>query len=410
MGSYRAFAIALLSWVTACGGQGLDFIGDPSQPVAGSINGNVMYVPVQVNGTAPRPVAIDTGAPVTLLDPTAFSDAGVTAGHGTVRAVQLGGLTLRNLTVEGLSPCGMMSCAGGVLDGLIGGNVLSSFSPSIDYRGQRFSLLPMGDLSGVAPAGVIAPFHLEGGGTGRLAGETDVIRFSPTRVALDVQIEGVTHPVVVDTGASMVVLRSALFASLTADGRGQVSVSPLTVMGVAPGSATRVRSMVIGTGSGGVAGVPALSIGDSLFDSLAAEVGHPVDGLLGGTFLRNFVINIDYGSGRLTLWPYTTSDPLEDEFRRVGLTLTSTADGRYFTGSAFPGTDAATNPQIPQCFFGSQVTAIAGQPPDGLAALAADRLLRGQPGDTKKIDVISHCDGKTPLTFTFKVEELLPLP
>jgi hypothetical protein len=407
----RRLALAIWLFAAACG-QGLDFVGDPSQPISGSINGNVMYVQVQVNGTAPRPVAIDTGAPVTLLDPTAFADAGVTSGHGTARAVELGGITLRNLTVEGLSPCGMMTCAGGVLDGLIGGNVLSSFSPSIDYRGQRFALLPLADLPGVDPTGVVAPFHLEGGGAGQLAGESEVIRFPATRVSLDVQIEGKTHPVVVDTGASMVVLRSGLFADLTADGRGKVSVSPLTVMGVASGSATRLRSLTIGSSGAAkeIDGVPALSIGDSLLDSLQAEVGHPVDALIGGTFLRNFVINIDYGSGRLTLRPYTTPDPLEDEFRRVGLTLTSGADGHYYTGSAFPGTDAANNPQIPQCFFGSQVTTIAGQAPNGLQALAADRLLRGQIGDTRQIDVVSHCDGKTPLSFTFKVEDLLPLP
>jgi hypothetical protein len=379
-------------------GAALDWSGDSTQPIAAEVHSNVVYVEVAANGGPTRSAAVDTGAPVTLLDPNAF--AGVSAGHGQVAVLQLGAVTLHHLAVEGLSPCGMMACSGDVLDGLVGGNVLSSFRPSFDYQGGRFSLSPL------APdAETVLPFSLEGGGLGRLAGETEVIRFEPTRIAVVAMIEGGAHPLVVDSGASLTVIRPALFQALAADGRGRQVVSPLTVMGIAPGEALRLRSISLGGAE--VNGAPALQVGDALLDALSAEVGHNVDGLVGGTFLREFMVMVDYGSRRIRLHRYPTPDPLADEFRRVGLTLAADASGQFYVQGVFPSSDASR--RLGACFENARVLAISGQSPDGLSIDAADRLLRGMVGDPRELRAVSACDGST-LTITLTVEDLLPLP
>ena len=73
----------------------------------------------------------------------------------------------------------------------------------------------------------------------------------------------------------------------------------------------------------------------------ATELGTQIDGLLGGSFLRNFLVSIDYPNGQLHLQPYVTP-PIPDEFRRVGITIGLDATGMNFVvSSVYPNTDAA---------------------------------------------------------------------
>ena len=48
---------------------------------------------------------------------------------------------------------------------------------------------------------------------------TTLVTIPATRVPLTVDIEGVSHPFILDTGASEVTVRSSVFATLTADQR-----------------------------------------------------------------------------------------------------------------------------------------------------------------------------------------------
>ncbi len=66
-----------------------------------------------------------------------------------------------------------------------------------------------------------------------------------------------------------------------------------------------------------------------------------IDCLLGGSFLRNFLVLIDYPNGQLHLQPFVTP-PIPDEFRRVGITIGLDATGSNFVvASVYPNTDAA---------------------------------------------------------------------
>src|SRR4029078_6266037 len=166
------------------------------------------------------------------------------------------------------------------------------------------------------------------------------VSFEATRIPIQVEIDGTTHPFVLDTGASETTVRASVFTTITGDGRPQLSGLPImTVMGSSSASATRVTTLTAADQTGDHAVV--IKIGDTLIDGLAMEVKHPVDGLLGGNFLRNFLVTIDYPGGVLHLQRYTTP-PIADEFQRVGIEL-GLANGthRYAIARVYPGTDAA---------------------------------------------------------------------
>src|SRR5207302_1660716 len=99
------------------------------------------------------------------------------------------------------------------------------------YRDQQLTLGPLTVPGGVEPMGAVKKFDLQGGGRGQLVGVQGTIDFPATRISVTVTIEGVDHPFMLDSGASMVVLSQTLFDSLAADGRTTVSEHELTTGG-----------------------------------------------------------------------------------------------------------------------------------------------------------------------------------
>jgi hypothetical protein len=223
-------------------------------------------------------------------------------------------------------------------------------------------------------------------------------------------IEGVEHSFVVDTGASFAVVRPNLFAALTADRRGQLSISTATTMGQGMSLVTRARSMSLGGGA--VQGL-AVAQDSALLDGIAREVGHAVDGLVGSTFLREFLVTIDYPTHQLVLRRYADRRHIVDEFRRVGVFITPSAAGsahRYAILQVVPGTDAATNPTAAHDLLGAWLLAVDHQPLDDLDPEAADRLLRGEPSSTHVLEVLAPGPGAAVRSLVLRVDELLALP
>src|SRR5439155_5430399 len=139
---------------------------------------------------------------------------------------------------------------------------------------------------------------------------------------LTVDVDGVSHPFILDTGASETTVRGALFTTITADGRAQLSGLPITtVMGPASATVTRVGTLSVAGAT--VVNPVVMSIGPSgemLLDGIEAEIHHPVEGLLGGNFLREFMVTVDYPGQTLHLQRYTAPE-IVDEFKRVGFEL-----------------------------------------------------------------------------------------
>jgi hypothetical protein len=394
--------------LSACSGQAIDISGPLGTPIQGATHGNVMYIPVAVDGTMARPLAVDTGAPVTLLDPNAFMDLNLPSGQSSHTFVS-GALTFKGVPAVALSPCGMMICSDEQLDGLFGGNILRQIETTFNYRDQQLVLGPLTVPGGVEPVGASKKFDLQGGGRGQLQGVSGIIDFPATRISITVTVEGTDHPFILDSGASLLVLDPALFQTLASDGRATTQVGALTTMGMGSSQAMRLRSVVVAGAE--VQGAPAISSPLDL-SQLAAEVGHPVEGLLGGTYLREFLVSADYPSTQLTLRRYDTRDHIHDEFQRVGILLAQASDGSYVVAYVFPKTDAANNPGL-TCVQGttrpgSTVVSVDGTALGGLAPEDADLSLRGTPGVYKTLVLRSSCDGSM-TTASIRVDDVLPL-
>jgi len=271
--------------------------------VQGSVSHAVVSVPVTVDGAASMPFIVDTGAPLTLIDPTKFMAAGIQPGAQQLMSLTVGmAVSAMNVQVIAASPCGVMVCSDSQPAGLLGGNVLTQYKLTIDYRGGAVGFNSPTIPNGVGAA-VMAPFDLAGGGAISIPGMGGQVTVPATRIALNVEIEGVSHPFVLDTGSSSMVLSSSFFDSLVADGRAQGSVNVSTVNGTENEPSTTLNQVAVGGAvQSNVAAVR------SPFDLgvLSAEVGHTVDGLLGGAYLDGYFLTIDYPARQIVLRPYPT--------------------------------------------------------------------------------------------------------
>ena len=285
------------------------------------------------------------------------------------------------------------------LRGNLGCSVLCGQVAAFDYRGVTFAL---GDaVAAAAPTDVgpalSVPFILSGGGT------DDGVVVPASRVVVAVTIEGTVLSMILDTGASDIILSASAFAALTADGRVQTDGGMnQTTTGSSESSITRAATVLVG---GAEVDRPIVSH-DTAFDAnlaeVSADVGHTIDGSLGGTFLRNFYLTVDYPGQTVALAPYPDVDFLLDQGERLGITVTG-VDGAYAVDQV---TAAASALGVT---VGDAVTAIDGQDLATLSPLEVAVLFYGKVGSTKLVTfaTATALEGQTiPLT----VEELLPLP
>ena len=415
--SLGVFLSFVLLTPVACGGgndnsstyRTMGMAGIPSPTRVGA---NLVFADVAFNGISGGRLAVDTGSPLVIVDQTQFP--GLMLANVTQPTVNM---TVGSLTIDNI-PVLPMQIGGGTMDplnfaGLLGGNVMQQFEVRLDYAHPdlafRLGMPPMEmPTDGVEVPGDAVTFSLQGGGPGRLT-TGEVIHFKATRIPLTVEVEGTARPFILDTGASETTVRSALFTSLRSDGRAQISGLPIsTVMGPGSASVTRVRTLKVGNATVTNPAVMTIgTMGEDLFNSIEQEVGHAVEGLLGGNFLREFMVTVDYPGTTLHLQRYTSA-VIVDEFKRVGFELGSgTANHRYTVGVIYAGTDAAAK----QLTVGDEVVSIDGQSLDPLDSVTADNLLNGTVGGTHAVGLGITRGPITPNTSVdVLIEDLIPAP
>jgi hypothetical protein len=162
------------------------------------------------------------------------------------------------------------------------------------------------------------------------------------------------------------------------------------VVGSSTASVTRAKTLVVGGET--VTDAPVMTIpGDSQLDHISQEIdpsgATQIDGFLGGSFLRNFLVTIDYPKRQLHLQRYA-NETWRDEFQRVGITLESgPTSTQYVVGSIYPGSDAESKGVM----VNDEILAIGGTQLDTLTPITletsveADNLLDGTPGTTLAI-------------------------
>ena len=372
----RLFWLALV--VTACGSPAANEVPpvayEGTLPASASARYffNTLTVEASVDGATSRPLLVDTGSPLTGVDPTSWPDA---AAGGRISpslsALAVGPLTFEQVPSAPLTECGT-SCGPYDVTGVLGGNVLRSFVVGFDYQGPTVVLGPTtlpSDAQGVGHddrlrrggrrnrdhrrrrrSGRRRPAHAAGPagdhrGHGAHAHRRHRLELhAPAAVALRDHGLGRTRPA--------------------------ISQSVSTASGAAQGSVARTHTLVVGAAQ--ATGSPVGSIPDDEVDDLATEIGGSVDGMLGGSFLRAFYATSTTARGQLSLYPYVTADPLADEFDRVGVFLAEDGAGGYVVAQAVEPSE--------QGLVGEPLVDVDGTPVAGLDPDQADRLCGARPG------------------------------
>ncbi len=394
--------------VESCGGSSapvpLVWLGKAGDHLPASTAASVFWVQADVDGVPGPQVIVDTGAPFALLNVRAFRGS-VSAGKGRVATMTLGNTVLWKVPTVGVEGDRThppeIAPNGDLFGGILGYTVFGQFPMSFDYRDHQVVVGGAAPPADVLPAFSI-PFALEGGGAGTLPENAGVLTFPASRIILQATIEGTPRTFLLDTGASWVALRTVLFQSLAADGRGQVTDDASLATGNATTNVMRLRSVAVQGIEVKDAVAAAGTKVDELIDNLVAEVGHPVDGLLGAPFLREFYVTINYPNRTLDLYRYASETHIHDEYRRVGIDLApdSAPTGNVFAvHHVYAGTDA----QKKGIRVGERLLSIDGAALDTLDIVTVDEMLLGAVGMTHKLKLSTR-------TVDVLVEDLLPLP
>src|SRR5262249_7122547 len=129
--------------------------------------------------------------------------------------------------------------------------------------------------AGLMDAMVIA-FSLEGGTPRGSRLPPELIEPS-SRIVVSANIEGAPRTMMIDTGASTIVLRRDLFSALASDGRRQSTVVAGSEGGASAATQMRTRSVAIG-GAEVTRAVATSSVRfDESLDLIGREIGHPLD-------------------------------------------------------------------------------------------------------------------------------------
>jgi predicted aspartyl protease len=362
--SICAALVALLPALSACGGDdGLRFEGSVGQPRALLFAGDAPLASTTVTlpGSSPQPVALllDTGAPATVLSTHAFANAPAGWPTATLEAL---GLTLPERVV-GMAPLFSNSPCDPAPAGVLGGDVLAHFRVELDY-GRRQLILDGPPIA----ADTELPLSLAGGGRLRFGPNDPGHRVGATRQLVEVEIEGLRATALIDTGASLTVLSEQLFAKLAPAGRPTACCQRFaTGSGLVTASLSRVKSLRLGTVE--LEDMPITVMPDAaLFAPVSAEVGRPVELLLGGSALRELRLVLAPREGRLAIARVSANQVDADEWRRPGFGYCRDNAGVAHIIDIYEGTDAETKLR-----GGDRVVAVAGQSVDTLddAALAA---------------------------------------
>jgi hypothetical protein len=335
-----------------------------------------------------------------LLNPATFPLA---PANGSVGTVDVAAQTFTNVPVITSSESPTSPDPAVPLGGLFGCFILCSSVATFNYRDVVFTLGTPPTISGLLPE-IVQPFALEGGGVTQDGNTTLTIPTS--RVVVTVDIEGNSYRMIVDSGASEVVIDAAAFAALTSDNRTQLTAGGVeTTSGLSSASYTRAKTIAVGGAQ--VTGVVVAH--DASFDTNIADIGsdsgEAVRGSLGGTFLEHFNVTIDYPGRMLHLAPYADSSFIYDPGELLGFSLRSGAAAGYSIAVIYAGSDA----QAKGAQVGDVVLAVDGQQLVGLTSSQIGLLLGGKIGTTHSVQ-FGAAQTLANQTVDIAVSELLPLP
>lgn len=377
----RAWLVSLL-FLAACPEGGPSFVGETGAPNAAILDSNLFFMPTSIDGEAAPHLLVDTGAPTVVVAP-ALVDRD--PGYHEAETFSMLGLEYQSFPfiADDIISSNMGTYVAG---GVIGCTAFCDFDVSFDYRAETVTLDGPGAPDDTIESHVI-DIALEGGGLARDPATGTRYDVPRSRVIVDAVVEGRALRLLVDSGASVTVLRRALVQELLTDGRPTVEAVAMGMFGMDQSILFRLRTMSI-AGAEVEEVIAAQSPGfEGLLDGISSETGTTIDGALGGTALREFFVTVAYDAEQLHLDRYPNRDHVRDEATRIGVLVTEVMTDYVEVGRVIAGTDAeAKNVRV-----GDRITAVDGEPIAGKTIAEVAELLAGTKGAVR--DVTFACDG-----------------
>lgn len=281
----------LAFWLTGCRS-----LGD-WQPV--EVHGGLLVLDTEVGDGVPVRCLIDTGASAT------FVRSDLSPSGDPVMAIGDRELPIAALSAPSFDP--VLDAIGaplGGIDCLLGWDSVENSPFTIDYANAQVRLSPKG--------------HRDRRVDETLGDELTVpLAFTEPIPMIEVEIQGITALLGVDTGAQAALLDPSLFDRLP-DPPQTSAAQVITPDGVLPAEFGVLETLSIG-------GVPHDGVDFVSYASIQIQAvvdeGWPIDGLIGASSLVRHLVTFDDERSELTLQPYdaATQEALVDEIR-VALT------------------------------------------------------------------------------------------
>jgi len=242
-------------------------------------------------------------------------------------------------------------------DGLFPGQLLERYHVVFDYPGRKFTLAPPGSMQ---PRGTAI--------AARLRSDNGFPR-------IELSLGGRVFGFLLDTGASYTMISRVKLEEWSAAGWPRhtgASGFANMVGGRMENEALMTRIPELRTGELVLEGVGAVSRPDGTFEKwMSGMMPAPIVGSIAGNVLRNFRVEIDYKGGMVYL-------------ERTGSADVNDMDTVAVTLRGGPVISASADPQL---HTGDKLITVDGVPVVGKSLSQVNELLRGKPGDKKKLEV-----------------------
>ncbi len=382
------------------------------------LDGLVLFQ-VRLSGTNGRDtvgaLVLDTGAGRLALDRgiarfLAVDSTSTDSGSIIVATGPLARMTIGEFQLDHVAPV-LVIDAGAVTQvtdrvvlGLVGERAFVGFAVEIDYVGSHMTLIPIpiatetsamspiqrADLSRAALGAKIwreaIPVPLERAGDGKLIVRAQLSDPRPPKTGRPMRL-------ILDTGATKTTFFEPRLRETTRRSSEWHSLKGLTaptLMGPAEARMVRVPAFEVAAAQGIAArakDVDAAVIDGPLGAALSREVGFPVDGLLGHSFLRRFHVVLD--PIHLTLWLAPIAhgyDVREFEYTHIGIQIERIGGALRVTGVC-----EESPAQVAGIQRGDELVAVGGADVENMNVVDVTRMLEG-PADSA-IEIVIRRSG-----------------
>lgn len=305
---------------------------------------------------------LDTGRPRTQVLPSVVDADDDTFAEMVVPDLQLRGLPTEDVPLvisSWLPPNVAAAIAREGIDGfrgIVGVDLLGQQAFALDPREQRIVYgSPDVRLPEAVEPGIDLGARVVGGSQTCFAPD-QCFAFGPTRMLVDITLNGVQTTALIDTAATFVTMTDALFGRVEQAGPTRV-VDTLRVLGAQQVRERRGRVAELGLGQEGQLRLKdvAVLVADPSLDvaltRLHVETGVKVEVLLGHSVLQRYFAVVDYPAARARLHPYVPARQgrISGSFVSFGYSTDSDADCRRVSVLVLGSTIANQGLELGDC-------------------------------------------------------------